>query len=101
MKLGLTSAEYQDFLRIVVRPLQNRGAQVWVFGSRARGDYKQFSDVDVLYSSQNGISLGDLAFIREAIEESNFPYKVDLVALSDIAESYRTQILSERVLVSN
>jgi predicted nucleotidyltransferase len=97
MKFGLTDEEYAQLDRWVVSPLKKFGAQVWIFGSRARGDHKTFSDVDILYSLQPSLRLADLGNIRETIEESNFPFKVDLVDENVLAESYREQVLRERI----
>jgi predicted nucleotidyltransferase len=44
MKFGLTEQQYQYLQEIVVAPLKNQGATVWIFGSRARGDYQEFAD---------------------------------------------------------
>ncbi len=93
-KFGLNEAEIRLVSSLVLAPLKNLGARVWIFGSRARGDQTSFSDVDILFDGN--ISRADLSMIKEAIEESRFPYKIDLVNITDIAESYRDQILRER-----
>ena len=56
-------------------------AKIYLFGSRARGESTPYSDVDIAIKS-DGLDFKELAKIRFAIEESNFPYKVDLVDLS-------------------
>jgi len=42
MKFGLTQEEYAFVAAQVIEPLRARGATVWCFGSRARGDYQKF-----------------------------------------------------------
>lgn len=96
MKFGLTAAEFRELEENLLRPLKQLGVRVWVFGSRARGDHKPFSDLDVMVESPVDIS-GRLSDIREHFTEGNFPYKIDLVELKDFAESYKAGFLKDRV----
>ena len=83
-----------------MQPIQERGAVVWVFGSIARGHYRPFSDLDVLYSAKNKmVPMSLIAKIQEDVENSSLPIKIDLVAEADLAESYRESILRERISV--
>ena len=83
--------------KLVLAPLRAMGCQVWVFGSRARGDYKKFSDLDLLIEGQPSAQL--LGEICENLEESSLPIKVDLVVESNLAESYRPNVLRDRILI--
>ena len=49
MKYGLTDSELKLLTKLCVNPLQKLNAKVWIFGSRARGDYTNSSDIDLLY----------------------------------------------------
>jgi predicted nucleotidyltransferase len=99
MRWGLEPLDLQLLERLLFEPLKARGARVWIFGSRARGDQKKFSDLDVLFEESNPISLVELSKIREELEESELPIKVDLVAVKDLAESYRASVMKDRVEV--
>jgi predicted nucleotidyltransferase len=102
MKFGLTSEEFKILEEILFKPLKVHSARVWIFGSRARGDQKKFSDIDVLYSLKEEESLpsGLLFEIKDRLENSDLPYKVDLVEEKDLAKSYRENVLRDRVEVS-
>ena len=80
-------------------PLKTAGASVWIFGSRSRGDHKKFSDVDILYEfKKESLPPSGLIFsVKCDLDESRFPYLVDLVAVKDLAESYKEQVLRDRV----
>jgi len=56
-------------------------ADIYLFGSRAKGKATPHSDVDIAIRSDD-LDAAKLAKIRFVIEESNFPYKVDLIDLS-------------------
>ncbi len=55
--------------------------EIYLFGSRARGTEKAGSDVDLAIISDTSLSQ-DLAILREILEESNLPYKVDIVDIN-------------------
>jgi len=96
MRFGLTDSEYAFIIQRVVEPLEKLGARVWCFGSRARGDHRPTSDLDLLVDASQDLR-GKLFEISEYLIESDFPYKVDLVEEKNLAKSYRAQIERERV----
>lgn len=88
MKFGLTPEQYRYIFETVVKPLSPLGAKVWCYGSRARGDFKKFSDLDLMIEAPTDLS-STIGAMSETLEKSNFPYKVDLVQLRDFAATYR------------
>lgn len=99
MKFGMSSENWALLENLVVKPLKAQGVRLWVFGSRARGNPREFSDVDILYEIPKDqiISPGTLFLIKDALEDSRLPYKVDLVDRSEVAHSYRDQVESEKI----
>jgi predicted nucleotidyltransferase len=100
MSWGLTSEALTTFEDLVVRPFVRCGARLWVFGSRARGDFKEFSDLDVLYELSGALPPGFLGEVRDLLEKSRLPIKVDLVNVAELAEAYREQVFRERKPIS-
>jgi uncharacterized protein len=92
MKFGLSPQDYEVFEALVLRPLKAQGAHVWIFGSRVRGDHKEFSDVDILFEKTKDFPPGFLFELKDAIENSNFPFKLDLVDRSELASSYTESV---------
>lgn len=66
------------------------GVEIYLFGSRAKGKATPYSDVDIAIQSSD-LDPKDLAQIRFTIEESNFPFKVDLIDLSKAP--YLTEVI--------
>jgi predicted nucleotidyltransferase len=97
MMFGLTNGEYDYIRATVVVPLENLGARVYCFGSRARGDHKKFSDLDLMAEADQDLSalIGEL---QERLTESDFPYKVDLVEFRHYAEAYQAGYQREKVV---
>lgn len=101
MKYGLSEHEFSLLNQLVLLPLKQRKAQIYLFGSRATGKFKRFSDIDLFYTSDvKHKILGDVIYqIISDIEESDFPYKLDLVNYDELAMSYRKNIDLEKILL--
>lgn len=52
----------------------------WIFGSRAKGTAKLYSDLDIALVAKEPISLEALSLLEEDFTESELPFKVDIVA---------------------
>lgn len=87
---GLSLDERNLINRLVVQPLNAAGGQVFVFGSRARGDQRKFSDLDLLIKGPVSSQL--ISLIREELEESRLAIKVDLVLDAELASGYRDSV---------
>lgn len=98
MKFGMSNHQLELLNSIVVEPLKKAGAEVFIFGSRAIGKHHPNSDVDLLYSlkGQDKLPDGFISQVKERIEESRFPFTVELVMDSDLAESYRKSVESQK-----
>jgi predicted nucleotidyltransferase len=87
----------KEVRRIVLRALREYDAAVFLFGSWARGDATACSDIDVAIEPHSSLPPGLLADLREGLEESHVPYRVDIVDLSDAAPTLRRRILEEGI----
>jgi predicted nucleotidyltransferase len=99
MKFGLTEEEFELLHELLIEPLKNQNCEVWIFGSRSRGDHRKFSDIDLLYQVPHGKNLpsGFLSSILENAEESRLNYKIDLVSTGDLASSYQANVDREKI----
>lgn len=73
-------------------------ATVYLFGSWARGLQRPASDIDVAIEGSEALPPGVLAGVREALEESTIPYRVDVVDLADTESDFRERVHREGVL---
>lgn len=97
MKFGLSKEEYEILNTLCVLPLKGLNAEVWIFGSRARHEHNPTSDIDILYKVTPPLRSALLGKISSALEESRLPYKVDLVNIRNLADSYKDAVLEERI----
>jgi type I restriction enzyme S subunit len=73
--------------------------QVWAFGSRATWTAKPFSDLDLVVSGDEPLSLMQIAELREAFQESALPFKVDILDGHAVSPTFRAVINSQKVLI--
>ncbi len=66
---------------MVLDALGERDAAVWLFGSCARGEARQHSDIDIAILPRDDLPSGFFAELAADFEESHIPYDVDLVDL--------------------
>ena len=66
---------------MVLTTLGGHDAAVWLFGSCARGEPWQHSDIDIAILPRDELSSGFFGELEAEIEESTIPYDVDLVDL--------------------
>lgn len=79
----------------VLKFLEGEDVKVVLFGSRARGDSLNTSDVDIGIMPGAGFDRKKLVLLREHIEEMNIPYKVEVVELSGASSEFRAAALRE------
>lgn len=61
-----------------------------VFGSRAKGNYKEGSDIDIAIKGRE-LSYNDLLSLNRKLDELNLPYKIDLINYHTIEEPALTE----------
>ena len=71
--------------------------KVHVFGSRARGQAKAWSDLDLVFEAPAPLSLELFATLAEAFEESELPWKVDIVDRKAVSDRFGRLIDQSKV----
>ena len=82
---------------LVVSSLERYDVRVYLFGSHATGGVHDASDVDVAVDVLEPLPPGVLARVREALEESTIPYRVEVVDLRDAGAEFRERVLREGI----
>ena len=83
--------------RVIRAHLASKNARVLLFGSRARGDSRIWSDIDVAVQTDPPLPAGSLSALREALEESSCLLNVDLVDFNDVDAALRESINRESI----
>ena len=83
--------------RVIRAHLANLNVRVLLYGSRARGDARTWSDIDVAVQAEPALPPGLLATLREALDQSNCLLNVDVVDWLDADAPLRESITREGI----
>jgi predicted nucleotidyltransferase len=86
--------EVRQTTRAVLGPYP---VKVYLFGSWARGNPSRHSDIDVAVDPIEPLPPGTLATLRERLEESHIPYRVEVVDLSATDRVFREAVIRQGV----
>ena len=94
--IDITADQRKTLLALIKRHLPNTTA--WVYGSRVKWTSRPQSDLDlvVFTTPDQERRVSDL---REAFEESNLPFRVDLFVWDAVPEQFRKQIEADHVVL--
>lgn len=93
-KKTISKKAEKEIKEIIFQFLNPKEYQIFIFGSRVTGKAKKFSDFDVGIFGKKPVSWSALALIEEALEESDLPYRVDVVDFSLVSSDFRKVALS-------
>lgn len=96
--VGLTPQEKSVVLAIL-RDMLPPGTEVSIFGSRATGQCKPWSDLDLSIKAEQPLPLATLASLVEAFDDSPLPWKVDIVDRRHVSEAFGALIDSSKILL--
>lgn len=82
---------------LVLKALAGHRARVWLFGSCARGDIWQSSDIDVAIEAAESLPDNLIPRLRLDLEESTIPYDVDIVDLAKSDRDFRDRVRREGI----
>lgn len=74
-QFGLSSENLSAIIRVITSV--KRVSRAWIYGSRAKGDYRNNSDIDIALEGE-GLTLNDLATLDERLDNLMLPWQFDL-----------------------
>ncbi|MES2614947.1 MAG: nucleotidyltransferase domain-containing protein [Bdellovibrionota bacterium] len=88
--INASTKELEIIKNIIHQYLPN--CEVRVFGSRITSKFKKFSDIDLALVTPNKIDFGVLSSIKSDFEESDLPYRVDVLDWNAISPEFKQVI---------
>ncbi len=73
-------------------------ANIYLFGSRARGTHHETSDIDIAIDDKKIIDNNIIIQLKNGIDTLNIPYTVDVVDINNVSEILKKQIERDKVL---
>lgn len=94
--IDITPDQRKTLLSLLKRHLPNTTA--WVYGSRVKWTARPQSDLDLVVFTKPDHERR-VSKLREAFEESNLPFRVDLFVWDAVPEQFRKEIEAEHVVL--
>ena len=85
-------ADHRSWVSTILNANLPPRAMVWIFGSRATGGARRYSDLDLAIDAGRPLTLDEIADLSEAFSESDLPYRVDLVDWYNLDARFRQTI---------
>jgi predicted nucleotidyltransferase len=90
-------AEHLAIIEAILRAQLSPAATVWAFGSRVSHTAKPFSDLDLAIDMGYPMPLILIAELSHQFDESDLPFKVDVIDWAALDEVFREKIRSHQV----
>jgi predicted nucleotidyltransferase len=84
---------YESIKSLILDIFKDEEVSIILFGSRAKGNFYNTSDIDIAILPKNAYDKRKLTLTREKIEKLNIPYKVEIVDLSDVSDNFKKNVL--------
>ncbi len=73
-------------------------ATIYLFGSRARKDYKEGADIDIAIQSTGPLSIDSISLLYDGLEDTTIPVSVDFVDLNRTSPELIARIQKEGIV---
>lgn len=95
MKLDITTQQHQFIVNVIKNLLPT--VSMLAFGSRTDGTAKRYSDLDLALDDGEKISLKTLDQIEESFAQSDLPFKIDILDISNVSPEFAAKIKSRHI----
>jgi hypothetical protein len=96
-QLDITEEDLAIVLDILEQHVPERA--VWAFGSRVTGRARPFSDLDLVLVDNTPLSFAQMADLVEAFDQSDLPFKVDIVDWARTDETFKEIIRKTKIVL--
>lgn len=90
--------EHLEIIKKIFREF-TPGASVLAFGSRVNGNFKEWSDLDLVVIPKSPLSPMAMTRLKSAFEESDLPYRVDVMDWNSVSSEFRKLIQSKHEVI--
>lgn len=82
---------------IITKYLPRNDFKVFLFGSRASGKNRPGSDFDIGIMGKKPVDFGIMGLLEEDLENSDIPYKIDIVDFQRVPEGFKKLALRKTI----
>jgi len=88
---------YQDAVVKIITAF-HPNAKLYLFGSYARGNQRQGSDIDLAIDAGKELTFQEISLLRNLLSALPIAQTIDLVDIHNVQDHFRTEILSHGAL---
>ena len=85
---NISDRDKQVIQTILSKHIDPQKYSAYIFGSRATGHARKYSDVDIAIESQSPLSASKLFEIEDAFEHSDLPFIVEIVEMKNTSQKF-------------
>lgn len=97
--ISVSSKEF-EIIKNILNSYIKKG-KVYAFGSRYKNNNRKFSDFDIAIDTGEKLSFEFLNILKDAFEESDLPYRVDIIDYNNISDKFKKIIDGGNEIIYN
>ena len=97
--ISVSSKEF-EIIKNILNSYIKKG-KVYAFGSRYKNNNRKFSDFDIAIDMGEKLSFEFLNILKDAFEESDLPYRVDIIDYNNISDKFKKIIDGGNEIIYN
>ena len=71
-------------------------AKIYLYGSRALGTHRQWSDIDLALDAGTKLDAGIVEEAKEVLEALRTPYRYDVIDLNGVSDKFRAIVMRDK-----
>lgn len=91
----MISGEITKRIKEIVSRHFDGGVRFFIFGSSVTDE--KFNDIDLGIIGE-GVNREKIERLKEELEESSIPYKIDIINFNDVDQKFHDKILREKII---
>lgn len=95
--IAVSSNEFDIIINILKTYIKK--GKVYAFGSRYKHNNRKFSDLDIALDIGEKLSIEFISDLKDAFEESDLPYRVDIIDYNNISEKFKNIINDKNEII--
>ena len=95
----VSSKEFDIIINILHSYIKK--GKVYAFGSRYKNNNRKFSDLDIAIDTGKKLSFEFLNILKDAFEENDLPYRVDIIDYNNISDKFKKIVDSGNEVIYN
>jgi uncharacterized protein len=97
----LDQATFNTLKKLALSHIDTTQHKVFVFGSHVRGNNRRWSDIDLgIDGGSNPLHPEVIINLQDTFENSDLPYKVDVVNFAHVTPDFRTSALKHALYLN-